>query len=160
MSDQASARVPAQLPGEAPGGIAADSPAVTFQRAREGGHVVLEMHIAGHQPDQKIWSQLAAEPSGHIELVTVPIGAEFVLRPTGALQIYPGTPLAVGRNPRCRIVAFNHLAEPSICFSIRGSGGGYSEKLNVTPFEPTVIGLPPLPKPLPIAPSTGWSAPR
>src|SRR6202045_2603976 len=77
MSDQASARVPAQLPGEAPGGIAADSPAVTFQRAREGGHVVLEMLIARHQPDQKIWSQLAAEPSGHLELVTLPIGGRI-----------------------------------------------------------------------------------
>src|ERR1700731_1441166 len=77
MSDQASARVPAQLRGEAPRGIAADSAALAFQRAREGGHVVLEMLIAGHQPDQKIWSQLAAEPSGHIELVTVPIGGRI-----------------------------------------------------------------------------------
>src|ERR1700732_905513 len=154
MSAQASARAPAQLPGEAPRGIAADSAAVAFQRAREGGHVVLEMLIAGHQPDQKIWSQLAAEPSGHIELVTVPIGGRIVLRPTGALQIYPGTPLAVGRNPRCRIVAFNHLAEPGICFFRPWVGRRLFRKVERHAVRGDSNGLPPLLKALPIAPST------
>src|SRR6202048_5326038 len=146
MSDQASARVPAQLPGEAPRGIAADSAAVACQRAREGGHVVLEMLIAGHQPDQKIWSQLAAEPGGHIELVTVPIGGSC--RSIQALHSRSGATLDAGS---LRLITW---PSPAYAFSIRGSGGGSSAKLNVTPFEPTVTGLPPLLKALPIAPST------
>src|SRR5262249_31107092 len=106
--------IPTQLWSNPPSGIASDRAAAALQRSGEGGHVVLELLIAGDEANQEIGIELARYSASHVELVAVVVGNDLILPEAGAAHVNPCVPFTLGHECRTQ-----HLS----------SGRGIGERL-------------------------------